>query len=183
MSHPQGSRLRPRDGGSVRDVPTLLVVHHSPTRSTSALLDAVLSGAHDDAITGVDVTVRPALEATADEVLAADGYLLGTTANFGYMSGALKHFFDSTFLQVGGALSDTGAADESEGRTARRPFGLWVHGRYDTNGAVRSVLSIVQALQWRQAAEVLEVLGDVGEEHREAAYDLGGTLAALVAER
>ena len=100
---------------------TLLVVHHSPTRSMQALTDAVLAGARDDAIEGVDVVVRPALEATAEDVLAADGYLLGTPANFGYMSGALKHFFDSTFLHVGGALSSTGAADESSGTTAGRP--------------------------------------------------------------
>lgn len=160
---------------------TLLVVHHSPTRSVRALLDSAVAGAHDDAIEGVDVVVRPALEATADEVLAADGYLLGTPANFGYMSGALKHFFDSTFLQVGGSLSPTGAAGESAGSTAGRPFGLFVHGRYDTSGAVRSVLSIVGALGWRQSAEVLEVLGDVGEEHHAAAYELGGTIAALLA--
>jgi NAD(P)H-dependent FMN reductase len=159
---------------------TLLVVHHSPTRSTRALLDAVLEGAGDDAIEGVDVVVRPALEATAEEVLAAHGYLLGTPANFGYMSGALKHFFDSTFLQVGGALSSTGAADESSGTTAGRPFGLFVHGRYDTAGATRSVLSIVTALRWRQAAEVLEVLGDVEAQHLSSAYELGGTLAALL---
>lgn len=158
----------------------LLVVHHSPTRSMQALLDSVLAGAGDDAIEGVDVLARPALEATADDVLASDGYLLGSTANFGYMSGALKHFFDSTFLQVGGALSSSGAADESSGQTSGRPFGLYVHGRYDTNGAVRSVQSIVGALQWRQAAATLEVMGDVTQEHRDAAYDLGGTLAALL---
>jgi hypothetical protein len=29
---------------------------------------------------------------------------------------------------------------------------------------------------------VLEVLGDVGEEHIEAAYELGGTIAALLSE-
>ena len=158
----------------------LLVVHHSPTRGVQQLTEAVLAGARDDAIEGVEVVVRPALEATADDVLDADGYLLGTPANFGYMSGALKHFFDSTFLQVGGALSSTGAADESAGRTSGRPFGLYVHGRYDTAGAVRSVLSIVGALGWRQSAAVLEVLGGVTDERRAAAYDLGGTLAALL---
>ena len=89
---------------------TLLVVHHSPTPSVEALTEAVLAGARDDAIEGVDVVVRPALEATAEDVLAADGYVLGTPANFGYMSGALKHFFDTTFLRVGGALSSTGSA-------------------------------------------------------------------------
>ena len=156
----------------------LLVVHHSPTRSVQALTDAVVAGANDDEVEDVEVLVRPALDATADDVLGADGYLLGTPANFGYMSGALKHFFDTIFLEAGGALSDDGSASPATG--GKKPFGLWVHGRYDTTGAVRSVLSIVQALPWRQGAEVLEVLGDVTEAHTESAYELGGTLAALL---
>ncbi|GAB6986372.1 flavodoxin family protein [Nocardioides pyridinolyticus] len=156
----------------------LLVVHHSPTPSVRSLTDAVVAGANDDEIEGVEVLVRPALEATADDVLAADGYLLGTTANFGYMSGALKHFFDTIFLEAGGALTDDGSASPATG--GRKPFGLWVHGRYDTTGAVRSVLSIVGALPWVQAADVLAVLGDVGEDEQAAAYELGGTLAALL---
>lgn len=160
----------------------LLVVHHSPTRSTRALLDAALEGARHPDIDGVEVQVVPALEASADDVLAADGYLLGTPANFGYMSGALKHFFDSTFLQVGGALDDSGGAGEGGGgTTAKRPYGLWVHGRYDATGAVRAVTSIVQALDWKQSAEVLEVVGDVDEAALESATELGGTLAALLA--
>jgi NAD(P)H-dependent FMN reductase len=52
------------------------------------------------------VVIRPALTAAAADVLAADGYLLGTPANIGYMSGALKHFFCSVegarFLQLPG---------------------------------------------------------------------------------
>jgi NAD(P)H-dependent FMN reductase len=157
----------------------LLIVHHTPTPSVRALADAVVAGAHDDAIEGVEVVVRAALEANAGDVLAADGYLLGTPANFGYMSGALKHFFDTIFLEAGGALADDGSAGATDG--GRKPFGLWVHGRYDTTGAVRSVESIVQALGWRQSAEVLTVLGDVGPAERDAAYELGGTLAALLA--
>lgn len=145
------------------------------------LTDAVLAGAHDPAIDDVDVAVRPALEATAEDVLAADGYVLGSPANFGYMSGALKHFFDTTFLQVGGSLDEHGAAGRSAGATARRPFALYVHGRYDTNGAVRSVLSITGALGWRQSAAVLEVLGDVDDAATETAHEMGATIAALLA--
>lgn len=158
----------------------LLIVHHSPTSTVRSLTDAVIAGAHDDAIEGVEVVVRPALEATAADVLAADGVLLGTTANFGYMSGALKHFFDTIFLEAGGALGEDGTAGSSGG--GRLPFGLWVHGRYDTTGAVRSVLSIVGALPWTRSAEVLEVLGEVGEDQLAAGYELGGTLAALLTD-
>ncbi|UUZ58540.1 flavodoxin family protein [Nocardioides sp. B-3] len=158
----------------------LLIVHHSPTPTVQALTDAVIAGAGDDAIEGVEVVVRTALDASAQDVLAADGYLLGTPANFGYMSGALKHFFDTIFLQAGGALADDGSAGAAAG--GRKPYGLWVHGRYDTTGAVRSVQSIVQALGWQQSAAVLEILGDVGDEQRASAYELGGTIAALLSE-
>jgi multimeric flavodoxin WrbA len=164
----------------------LLVVHHSPTTALQSLTDAVVSGAHDDAIDGVEVRTLEALafargEAGHEDLLAADGYVLGTTANFGYMSGALKHVFDSTFLQIGGALSDDGTGTESAGATARRPFGLYVHGRYDTTGAVRSVLSITGALGWTQGYDVLEAMGEVTSADTESAYELGGTIAALLA--
>jgi hypothetical protein len=96
------------------------------------------------------------------------------------MSGALKHMFDSTFLQVGGALDPSGAAGASSGATSGRPFGLYVHGRYDTVGAARSVLSIAGALGWKQRYEVLSILGDPAADDLAAAYDLGGTIAALL---
>lgn len=170
-------------------MPTLLVVHHSPTPATRALADAVIAGAGDDLIAEaarthrdgrLAVVVRPALEASADDVLAADGYLLLTPANFGYMSGALKHFFDTIFLQAGGALAADGKAEGAGSSSGRKPFGLLVHGRYDTTGAVRSVQAIVGALGWRQAAGVVEILGDVDDAAKEAAYELGGTIAAVL---
>jgi multimeric flavodoxin WrbA len=158
----------------------LLVVHHSPSRSMRSLTEAVVAGARNPEIDNVQVVERPALEATAEDVLAADGYVLGSTANFGYMSGAMKHFFDTTFLKVGGQLDAHGGAGESAGATAKRPFGVYVHGRYDTTGAVRSILSITGALGWQQSAAVCEVLGDVGESATDAAWELGATIAALL---
>ena len=71
---------------------TLLVVHHTPSPTTRELLEAVLAGANDPDIDGVDVVSRPALAATLPGMLDADGYLFGSTANFGYMSGALKQY-------------------------------------------------------------------------------------------
>ena len=104
-------------------------------------------------------------------MLAADGYLLGTTANFGYMSGALKHFFDSTFLEVGGSL---------DRRLRRRPAGgrpsavrAWVHGRYDTTGAVRSVESIVGRSAGGRRPTCSRCSATWRGRTREAAYDAG----------
>ena len=149
---------------------TLLVVHHTPSPATRELLEAVLAGTRDPEIGGVDVVVRPALAATVTDMLEADGYLFGTTANFGYMSGALKHFFDTVYYPV-------------LDHVAGRPYGLWVHGNNDTVGAVSSVDRIVTGLALVKAAEVLEFTGVVDRAVREQAYGLGGTLAALLMER
>lgn len=145
----------------------------------------MLAGAHDPELAElgtVEVVVREALEATADDVRGADGLLLGTPANFGYMSGALKHFFDSTFLHLGGALSDDGQGAGSAAAGPRMPYAFWVHGRYDTVGATRAVESIAQALPWRRALPPLELLGDVDDEARAAAHELGATMAAMTLE-
>jgi multimeric flavodoxin WrbA len=115
---------------------TLLVVHHTTSPHLQAMFEAVMSGATDEAIEGVTVLARPALAAAAVDVLGADGYLLGTPANIGYMSGALKHFFDQIYYPCLDA-------------TVRRPYGLYVHGNSDTTGAVRAVEAIAQGLQWR----------------------------------
>ncbi len=146
---------------------TLLVVHHTPSPATRELLEAVLAGARDPDITGVDVVTRPALAATIPDMLDADGYLFGTTANFGYMSGALKHFFDTVYYPV-------------LDHVAGRPYGLWVHGNNDTVGAANAVDRIVTGLALTKAADTLKITGAVDAAVREAAYELGGTLAATL---
>ncbi|MCG7610807.1 flavodoxin family protein [Mycobacterium sp. CnD-18-1] len=148
---------------------TLLVVHHTPSPATRELLEAVLAGAHDPDISGVTVESKPALAATVTDMLGADGYLFGTTANFGYMSGALKHFFDTVYYP-------------SLDHVAGRPYGLWVHGNNDTVGAAGAVDKIVAGLALVKAAGVLEVTGVVDGGVRERAYELGGTLAATLME-
>ncbi len=134
-----------------------------------AMLEAVLAGARDPDLTGVEVEVRPALAATASDVLAAQGFLIGTPANIGYMSGALKHFFDQIYYPT--LLARTGA-----------PFGLWVHGASDTTGAVRSVHQVATGLGWRQVHDDVTVTGEVTRDVEESCYSLGGTVAAHVEE-
>lgn len=143
----------------------LLVVHHTPSPATHALLDAVRDGATNDLIEGVEVVLRPALAVTVPDVLHADGYLLGTPANFGYMSGALKHAFDTVYYPV---------LDTARGR----PYGLWVHGNDDTAGAVRAVTAIVTGLAWVPVSAPLEVTGTPDRAALDAAWELGATVAA-----
>jgi multimeric flavodoxin WrbA len=146
-------------------VPTLLIVHHTPSPTLQEMYEAVVSGATDDAIEGVEVVTRPALGATVADVLAADAYLLGTPANLGYISGALKHFFDQIYYPCLEA-------------TQRRPYALYVHGNNDTTGAVRAVESITTGLDWQRAREPVTAIGDLTREDLDACWELGATVAA-----
>lgn len=148
-------------------MPRLLIVHHTPSPATHALLGAVAEGARDPSIDHVDVMLRPALSVTANDVLEADGYLLGTPANLGYMSGALKHFFDTIYYPCLDA-------------TVGRPFGLWIHGNNDTDGARLAVERIVAGLRWRPVTTPLEIVGDTGRPELEAARELGATVSATL---
>ncbi|MFI5053430.1 MAG: flavodoxin family protein [Acidimicrobiia bacterium] len=146
----------------------LLHVHHTTSPSTHAMFDAVQSGATAPEIVGVQVVAVPALQATAVDVLGADGYLLGTPANLGYISGALKHFFDQIYYPC---------LDASIGR----PFGVYVHGNNDTTGALRAVEMITTGLQWRLAQAPLSVIGEPSATDLAAAWELGASVAAGLA--
>ena len=146
-------------------MPRLLIAHHTPSPSCQAMLEAVRAGATDDAIEGVEVVLRPALAATATDVLEADAYLLGTPANIGYMSGALKHFFDQIYYPV---LE----------HTTGRGYGLFVHGNNDTTGAERAVASIATGLGWKPVRDVVRVVGEVGQADLDACWELGAATAA-----
>jgi multimeric flavodoxin WrbA len=149
-------------------VPVLLVVHHTTSPALQEMLDAVLAGAGTDEIEGVQVRVRPALTASAVDVLEADGFVLGTPANIGYLSGAMKHFFDGIYYPT--LTAKAGA-----------PYGLYVHGNNDTEGAVRAAESITKGLGWERVHAPVTVIGAPGKADTEACWDLGATVAATLA--
>lgn len=148
--------------------PRLLVVSHSKTGGTARMLEAVLAGAHNDAIEGVDIVAMAALEAGPDDVRAADALVLGTPENFGYMSGALKHFFDSVYHEV---------IDDTRGM----PFGLFVKAGNDGTGAVAAIEPLTTGLGWRQVLPPVVAVGDLEPAHLEACEELGATLSAGLA--
>jgi multimeric flavodoxin WrbA len=131
------------------------------------MLEAVLDGTRAEGISGIRVEVSPALSATASDVLAADGFLLGTSANIGYMSGALKHFFDTIYYPCLQAKVGAG-------------YGLYVHGNSDTSGAVRAVESITKGLGWRPVNAPVLVLNQPSKDDLAACWDLGATVAAAL---
>lgn len=129
------------------------------------MLEAVVAGANDPDLSGVEVRVLPALAATIPDVLAADGFVLGTPANIGYMSGALKHFFDQVYYPC--LEAKTGA-----------PYGLYVHGASDTTGAARAVTSIAGGMGWAEVVKPVLATGPAGKDVERQCYELGATVAA-----
>ena len=129
------------------------------------MLLAAKEGAGDKSIPDVEVVVRPALGATASDVLVADAYLLGTPVNLGYISGALKHFFDTIYYPC---IEDTGG----------RPFGAFLHSNHDASGAIRALETITRGLGWKQAQPWQVVAGEPSKQELEATKELAASLAA-----
>jgi NAD(P)H-dependent FMN reductase len=147
--------------------PTLLVVQHTPSPAVQEMLDAVLRGTRHPELGPLNVEVRAALAAGPADVLAADAVILGTPANIGYMSGALKYFFDGIYypcLEV----------------TRGRPFGVFVHGNNDTAGAIRAVHAIVGGMEWKQVAPDVSVTGPPSKADLMACEELGALVGFAV---
>lgn len=150
---------------------TVLIVHHSPSPVTAALSSSVIEAARSAAkeanqalgLEGDNVVkvverhpLDPELSAgqLAEELSAADAVIFGTTANFGYISGALKHYFDSIFM----------AAREN---TAGTPVSWWIRGGYDTTGAAKAMRALTTGFEMRVAADPVEFTGE-WEPHQDA---------------
>ncbi|BBX87724.1 flavodoxin family protein [Mycolicibacterium aubagnense] len=147
----------------------LLIIHHTPSPHCQEMFEAVLAGATDPEIEGVEVVRRPALTCSPTDALEADGYLIGSPANLGYLSGAVKHAFDQLYYPC---------LDATRGR----PFGVWLHGNEGTEGAERAVDSITTGLGWERAAATVIVSGKPTKVDVEACWNLGATVAATLME-
>lgn len=145
----------------------LLAVYSSQTGRTAALLDAVRAGAAECAAE-VELRVLPALRAGLDDLLWADGLLIGTPENFGYMSGAVKDFLDRIYYP-------------SEGKKLGLPYALFVSAGNDGSGAVRAVERIATGCGWSRVAAPLVVKGEPDAAALALAQELGQTLAAGLA--
>jgi len=148
-------------------VPTLLVVHHTVSPATQELLEAALDGTGAEGLEDVTVEVRAALGAGPSDVLAADGFLLATPVNIGYLSGAMKVFFDAVYYPC--LTARVGA-----------PYGLYVHGDNDPTGAVRAAESITKGMGWQRVHAPVTVTGAVTKQAREAVWELAATVAAAL---
>ncbi|MBA6418827.1 flavodoxin family protein [Pseudomonas sp. 5Ae-yellow] len=144
---------------------TLLIVAHAPSDNTRALREAVLRGARHGDIEDVVINCKPPLEAGPEDVMSADAIILGTTENLGYMSGALKDFFDRSYYPV---------LEEKQGL----PCALYIRAGMDGTGTRRAVESIVTGLRWNWVQSPLTFKGDWQDSFLQQAEELGLYMAA-----
>lgn len=143
----------------------LLIVFHSQSGTTDRMAESVVRGARHPDIGNVDVRVRDALEATADDLLWADGFILGTPENFGYMSGAMKYFLDRAYYPC-------------EGKMAGRPYALFIRAGNDGTGAINSIERILKGLSVRAVQDPVLIAGAFDESRLAECEELGMTMAA-----
>ena len=145
---------------------TLLIVYHSQTGNTAQLAQAAYQGASQVAETHTRL-VR-AFDATLQDLVTCHGVLLGTPENFGYMSGAIKDFFDRTFYPA-------------QPYKVNLPYALFISAGNDGTGAVRQIDRILIGYPMRKVAEPVICRGAVAAEHLAQCEELGLTLAAGLA--
>lgn len=143
----------------------LLIVYHSQTGSTIRMADAVIRGATHADVDGVEVRVKTALDADADDLLWADGFILGTPENFGYMSGAMKYFLDRAYYPC-------------EGKLNGRPWALFVRAGNDGTGAISSIRRILTGLAVKEVQEPVLIKGEFDAARLAECEELGLTMAA-----
>jgi hypothetical protein len=144
---------------------TLLIVAHAPTPNTAKLCDALLAGARHEGIGGVAVTCLSPFKVQPADVKAAQAVILATTENLGYMSGALKDFFDRIYYPC---------LEETQGM----PYALVIRAGHDGTGTRRAVESIVTGLRWRAVQEPLICRGEFQAAFADQCTELGMAMAA-----
>lgn len=145
----------------------LLLIYGGQSGHTEALMRAVSEGVAEFA-DQVELRVLPALQAGIDDLLWANGLVVGTPENFGYLSGAVKDFLDRTYYP---------AQDRCNGL----PYAMLVVAGNDGSGAVRALERIAIGYGWNRIAEALIVRGEVDEPALQAGRELGQTMAAGLA--
>ncbi|SHL42601.1 flavodoxin family protein [Halomonas caseinilytica] len=143
----------------------LLIVAHAPSENTRRLRDAASRGASHPDVEGVETLTKAPLDATPDDILACDAILLGTTENLGYMSGALKDFFDRSYYPV---------LEAQRGL----PCALYIRAGRDGTGTRRAVEGIVTGLGWKWAQAPLTLRGEWQDDFEALVEELALTLAA-----
>jgi multimeric flavodoxin WrbA len=143
----------------------LLIIAHAPSSNLKRMVDAILRGAKSKEVGNVEVSCIPPLSAAAEDVIHSGAVILVTPENLGYMSGAMKDFFDRIYYPC---LEKTEAM----------PCAIIIRAGHDGTGTKRALKSILAGLRWKIVQEPLTCRGDFQEEFLDQCEALGVCVAA-----
>lgn len=145
----------------------LLLIYSSQSGHTAAMTDAACTGVK---AAGDEVELRclKAFDAGLDDLLWANGLLIGTPENFGYMSGAVKDFLDRTYYPA-------------QGRVSGLPYAVFVSAETDGTGAVRAIERIALGYGWNKISDALIHKGELDDAALARCRELGEGMAAGLA--
>lgn len=146
----------------------LLIIAHTPSVNTEALASGLLKGTRHPDISGVESELRSPFDCDAEKILQQDALILFTTENFGYMSGALKDFFERIYYPC----------LEAENSNEGKPFALVIRAGLDGTGTDIAVHKIINGLKWREVQPTLLCHGEHQAEFIEQCRELGMAMAA-----
>ena len=144
---------------------TILILYHSQGGNTRRMAQAMAQGV--ESIAGARALLKPAAEATLEDLLACRGLAIGSPEYFGYMAGQVKDFFDRTYVQARGRKE-----------VFRKPYLVFISAGNDGSGALRAIERICLGYQFRKVQEPLIATGEITEEILARCHELGATLAA-----
>lgn len=143
-------------------MPQLLIIAHAPSNNTRALADGVLAGALS--VGGVETRLLSPFDTQPQDILDADGLILGTTENLGYMAGATKDMFDRCYYAV---------LEHKQGL----PLAVYIRAGHDGTGTRRAIESITTGLRWRPVQESQVLRGAWQERWPSDLEELGQAMA------
>ena len=120
---------------------TLLCIIHSPSNNTS-LIEQKVSEKLKSETSNLNIIIKNPFSANSEDILKADGLLIGTTENLASMAGATKDFFDRNYYNV---------IEKKEGM----PVAVWIRAGHDGTGTTFQMKSILKGLKWRLVQEIL----------------------------
>jgi multimeric flavodoxin WrbA len=144
-------------------VQRLLIVYHTQSGNTGRLAAAVERGAQRNAL--VHVTRQKAFDTTLEDLVAADGVVFASAEYNGYMSGALKDFFDRTF-------------EPAQGRVPNKPYAVVISAGNDGSFALQYIERIARGYPLKRIAEPIVIVGPVTAEAEVRCEELGELFAA-----